>query len=58
METQMGLIVLVIVVVLLFAALPTWGHSRNWGFLPSGGMGLVLVCTLVLILVGCLPCGF
>lgn len=54
----MGLIVLVIVVVLLFAALPTWGHSRNWGFLPSGGMGLVLACTLVLILVGCLPCGF
>jgi Protein of unknown function (DUF3309) len=54
----MGLILLIIVVLLLFGAWPTWGHSRNWGYGPSGGLGLVLVILLVLILLGYLPRGF
>ncbi len=54
----MGLILLVIVVLLLLGALPTWGHSRNWGYGPSGGLGLVLVIVLVLVFAGYLPRGF
>jgi hypothetical protein len=37
---------------LLIGAIPTWPHSRNWGYYPSGGLGLVLVIVLVLLLVG------
>ena len=54
----MGLILLIIVVLLLVGALPTWGHSRNWGYYPSGGLGLVLLILLVLLLMGYLPRGF
>jgi hypothetical protein len=39
----MGLILLLVLIVLLLGALPTWGHSRNWGYGPSGGLGLVLL---------------
>jgi hypothetical protein len=48
----MGIILLVILVLLLLGALPTWPHSRNWGYYPSGGLGTVLVIVLVLVLVG------
>ena len=48
----MGIILLVILVLLLAGALPTWPHSRNWGYYPSGGLGTVLVIVLVLMLVG------
>lgn len=44
------LIVLLIVVVL--GALPTWPHARNWGYAPSGGLGLVLLVLIVLVLLG------
>ena len=54
----MGLILLVVLVLLLVGALPTWGHSRNWGYFPSGGLGLVLTIVIILILVGQLPRGF
>jgi len=54
----MGLILLIIVIVLLVGALPTWGHSRSWGYFPSGGLGLVLLILLVLVLLGYLPRGF
>jgi hypothetical protein len=37
---------------LLLGALPTWPHSRNWGYYPSGGLGTVLVIVLVLVLMG------
>jgi uncharacterized membrane protein YkgB len=37
---------------LLLGALPTWPHSRNWGYYPSGGLGTVLVIVLVLVLIG------
>jgi len=48
----MGLILLVILVMLLIGALPSWPHSRNWGYYPSSGLGTILVIVLVLMLVG------
>ena len=48
----MGIILLVILALLLLGALPTWPHSRNWGYYPSGGLGTVLVIVLVLVLMG------
>ncbi len=45
-------IVLIVLVLLLIGALPTWPHSRSWGYYPSGGLGLVLVIILVLVLLG------
>ena len=48
----MGIILLVILALLLFGALPTWPHSRNWGYYPSGGLGTILVIVPVLVLVG------
>ena len=48
----MGTILIIILVLLLIGALPTWGYSRNWGRGPSGGLGLVLVIVLVLFLMG------
>lgn len=43
-------ILLVVLVLLLIGALPSWNHSRNWGYAPSGGLGLVLIIIIVLIL--------
>jgi hypothetical protein len=43
-------ILLIVVLLLLVGALPTWPHSRNWGYAPSGGLGLILVVLLVLVL--------
>jgi hypothetical protein len=54
----MALILLIIVVLLLVGSLPAWGHSRKWGYGPSGGLGLVLLILLVLLLLGYLPRGF
>ena len=48
----MSLILLVVLVVLLLGALPTWPYSRSWGYYPSGGLGLVVVVVLVLLLAG------
>jgi len=48
----MSTILLVILVLLLIGALPTWPHSSGWGYYPSGGLGLVLVILLVLLLMG------
>jgi len=45
-------ILLVILILLLLGALPTWGHSRNWGYGPSGGLSLVVVVLVVLLLMG------
>ena len=49
---SIGLIVLIIVVLLLVGVLPTWPHSRSWGYGPTGGLGLVLIIILVLFLMG------
>jgi hypothetical protein len=48
----MGTILLIILVLLLLGALPTWGYSRGWGYGPSGILGLVLVVVLILFLMG------
>ncbi len=46
----MGLILLIILVLLLLGAFPRWPYSRNWGYGPSGGIGLILVIVLILVL--------
>jgi Protein of unknown function (DUF3309) len=46
----MGLILLIVLVLLLLGAVPAWPHSRNWGYAPSGGLGLLLVIVLILVL--------
>jgi hypothetical protein len=48
----MSTILLIILVLLLLGALPTWPYSRAWGYYPSGGLGLVVVVVLVLLLAG------
>lgn len=48
----MGLVLLIVVLVLLVGGLPRWNHSRNWGYAPSGGLGLVLLILVVLMLMG------
>ena len=48
----MSLIVLIVVILLLTGSLPLWPHSRDWGYGPSGGLGLVLLIVLVLFLTG------
>jgi hypothetical protein len=45
-------ILLIILILLLLGALPTWPYSAHWGYYPSGGLGLLLVIVLVLVLVG------
>jgi len=46
----LGIILLVFLVLLILGALPTWNHSRSWGYFPTGGLGLILVIVLVLVL--------
>jgi Protein of unknown function (DUF3309) len=48
----MGTILLIILILLLVGALPTWPYSSGWGYYPSGGLGLVLVVIIVLLLMG------
>jgi hypothetical protein len=48
----LGTILLIVVVLMLIGAIPTWPHSRGWGYGPSGGLGLVLVVLVVLLLLG------
>jgi hypothetical protein len=49
---MLGTILLVILILLLLGALPSWPHSRSWGYYPSGGLGLVVVVVVVLLLMG------
>ncbi len=48
----MGLILLIIVLLLVLGALPTWPYSAGWGYYPSGGLGLILLILLILLLMG------
>ena len=48
----MGTILLVILILMLLGAIPAWPHSRNWGYGPSGGIGLVLLIILILFFTG------
>jgi len=52
---SLGTILLVILILVLLGAMPTWPHSRSWGYGPSGLLGLVVVILLVLLLMGRLP---
>jgi hypothetical protein len=48
----MGLILIIILVLILVGAFPAWPHSKNWGYYPSGGLGLILLILLILLLMG------
>jgi hypothetical protein len=48
----MGTILIVILILVLVGALPTWPHSKSWGYYPSGGLGLVLLILIILMLMG------
>ena len=48
----LGTILLIVLILFLVGALPTWGHSRSWGYAPSGGLGLVVLIIIVLLLLG------
>lgn len=48
----MGLILLIVLILLLVGALPTWPYSSGWGYYPSGGLGLIVVILIVLLLMG------
>ncbi|MDD2775891.1 MAG: DUF3309 family protein [Gallionella sp.] len=49
---SLGTILLVVVVLMLVGAMPTWPHSRTWGYGPSGGLGFILLIVLILLLMG------
>jgi hypothetical protein len=49
---MLGTILLVLLILFLLGALPTWPHSRSWGYGPSGGLGLIAVVVVVLLLMG------
>ncbi|MEJ1962294.1 MAG: DUF3309 family protein [Gammaproteobacteria bacterium] len=49
---SLGMILLIIVILILLGVIPTWPHSRNWGYAPSGVLGFVLVIVIVLLLMG------
>ncbi len=49
---SLGMILLIVLLILVFSSLPTWGHSRSWGYGPSGGLGLVLLVIVILLVMG------
>jgi hypothetical protein len=48
----LGTILLIVLILFLIGALPTWPHSASWGYFPSGGLGIVLIIVIVLLLTG------
>jgi hypothetical protein len=54
----MGLILLIILIILVLGAVPSWPYSRSWGYGPSGGLGLLLLIILLLLLFGMIPWGW
>jgi hypothetical protein len=48
----MGIILLIILIIILLGALPTWPYSRGWGYYPSGGAGLIVLILIILLLAG------
>ena len=57
-EPPLGLILLILLVMLLFGGLPRWQYSKNWGYGPSGFLGIAMAVVLVLVLLGHIPRGF
>jgi hypothetical protein len=51
-KTMLGTILIVLLILALVGALPRWSHSRQWGYVPTGGLGLVLLVVVVLVLIG------
>ena len=49
---MLGTVLVVLLILMLLGALPTWPHSKNWGYGPTGGLGVVLVILVVLVLLG------
>ena len=49
---SLSLILLIVLILILVGALPTWGHSRSWGYMPSGVIGLVVLILVILLLMG------
>ncbi len=49
---MLGTILIVLLLLALIGALPTWPHSRSWGYYPTGGLGLVLLIVVILVLIG------
>jgi hypothetical protein len=49
---MLGTILLIVLILMLIGAIPTWPHSKNWGYGPSGGLGLVVIILIVLLLMG------
>ena len=48
----LGTILIIVLILALLGALPTWGHSRSWGYAPSGSLGLIVLIVVVLVLMG------
>jgi len=51
-KKMLGTILIVILILALLGAMPRWSHSRQWGYFPTGGVGLVLVIVVILVLLG------
>ena len=49
---MLGTILIVVLILMVLGSLPTWPHSRQWGYFPSGGLGLVLLILIILLLMG------
>lgn len=49
---SIGTIVLILLILMLIGAIPTWPHSRNWGYAPSGGLGMIVIVLVILLLMG------
>jgi hypothetical protein len=49
---NLGTILIIVLVLVLIGALPTWPHSANWGYYPTGGLGLLLIIVIVLVVMG------
>ena len=49
---SLGTILLIVLILMLLGAIPTWPHSKGWGYGPSGGIGLVLLIVLIMFLLG------
>jgi hypothetical protein len=54
---MLGTILLILLILMVVGSVPTWPHSRNWGYFPSGGIGLILIVLIVLIFLGRVPIG-
>ena len=48
----LGTILLIVLILMLFGAIPTWPHSRSWGYGPSGGLGLIVLILIILLVLG------